>query len=167
MTTHTPLQNPSDATANLPPSAGLRVSHTGLCVSDLQRSLRFYVDGLGFELAETYTAGNEVAAAAEITTDSKMTSQMIVKDGLKLELLWWAEPGSNGTPSTARNQLGLTHLSFSVDDISAAETRLVALGATVVESTRTHVEAASIAVDLLFLTDPDGTRIELVKWDLG
>lgn len=167
MAAPTPLHDSSDAPTNRSPLEGLRVSHTGLCVSDLQRSLRFYVDGLGFEVAETYTAGNEIAAAAEITADAKMTSQMIVKDGLKLELLWWIEPGSGGTPSTKRNQLGLTHLSFAVDDIAAAEARLVGLGATVVESTRTHVEAASITVDLLFLTDPDGTRIELVKWDMG
>ena len=30
-------------------------SHLGLCVSDLARSLRFYCEGLGFELAEGYT----------------------------------------------------------------------------------------------------------------
>jgi glyoxylase I family protein len=29
-------------------------SHFGLCVSDLERSLRFYCDGLGFERAITY-----------------------------------------------------------------------------------------------------------------
>src|SRR5262245_10435928 len=29
-----------------------RPSHFGLCVSDLERSLRFYRDGLGFALAE-------------------------------------------------------------------------------------------------------------------
>jgi catechol 2,3-dioxygenase-like lactoylglutathione lyase family enzyme len=167
MTAPTAAHDSSDAPVTLPPLEGLRVSHTGLCVSDLQRSLRFYVEGLGFEIAETYTAGNEVAAAAEITAEAKMTSQMVVKDGVKLELLWWVEPGSNGTPSTQRNQLGLTHLSFAVDDITAAEVRLVGLGATVIESTRTHVETGSISVDLLFLTDPDGTRIELVKWDMG
>ncbi len=30
----------------------VRISHVGLCVSDLEKSLRFYVDGLGFEVQE-------------------------------------------------------------------------------------------------------------------
>ena len=85
------------------------------------RALRFYTDGLGFEVAETFTAGDEVAPLGEITSGAKMTSQTIVKDGVRLELLWWPEPGCVGTPSTQRNQLGLTHLSFVVDDIADTE----------------------------------------------
>ncbi len=154
-------------TANGNDANPIRVSHTGLCVSDLDAAMRFYVEGLGFEVAETYTAGDEVAAAGEVTESVKMTSQMIVKDGLRLELLHWAEPGHGGQPSTARNQLGLTHLSFAVDDVAAVEAKLVSLGGTVVESTRTHIATESITVDLLFIADPDGTRIELVNWNAG
>ena len=54
-------------------------------------------------------------------------------------------------------------LSFVVDDIADTEARLVALGAEIIESTRTHIDTGSGTVDLVFLTDPDGTRIEIVK----
>ncbi len=37
------------------------------------------------------------------------------------------------------------------------------LGATVVESTRTHIDMGVASLDLLFLADPDGTRIELME----
>ncbi|WP_083063545.1 VOC family protein [Mycobacterium arosiense] len=144
--------------------AELRVSHVGLCVADLTTSLRFYTEGLGFEVAETYGAGEEVAAAAEITGGAQLTSQMITKDGLRLELMWWAEPGCIGAPSTRRNQVGLTHLSFEVDDLPGAEARLVVHGAKVIESTRTCVRNADVGYDLVFLTDPDGNRIELIQW---
>ncbi|MET0758000.1 MAG: VOC family protein [Mycobacterium sp.] len=143
--------------------ARINLLHAGLCVSNLENSLRFYTDGLGFVVAETFTAGDEVAPLGEITSGAKMTSQTIVKDGVRLELLWWPEPGCVGTPSTPRNQLGLTHLSFVVDDIADTEARLVALGAEVIESTRSRIDTGSGAVDLVFLTDPDGTRIEIVK----
>ena len=36
-------------------------SHTGLCVTDLDRSLRFYCDGLGFEKANTYHLTRQIA----------------------------------------------------------------------------------------------------------
>jgi len=145
--------------------AEFSVSHVGLCVADLKEALRFYTEGLGLKVAETYSAGEEVAAAAEINCGARLTSQMIVKDGLRRELLWWAEPGCAGAPSAARNQRGLTYLSLTVDDLSAAEARLVALGAKIIESTRTSVRNDDVAYDLAFLTDPDGTRIELLKWN--
>jgi catechol 2,3-dioxygenase-like lactoylglutathione lyase family enzyme len=146
--------------------SSITISHAGLCVSDLETSIRFYTEGLGFHRAETYTAGDEIAPAAEIPSGAKMTMQMLVKDQVRLELLWWEKPGSHGTPSSARNQLGLTHLSFTVDDIEQAEARLVELGGTPIESTRSHWNRGPIA-NLIFLTDPDGTRIELVKWRIA
>ena len=36
-------------------------------------------------------------------------------------------------------------------------------GATVIESTRTHIDMGPASLDLLFLADPDGTRIELME----
>ena len=38
-------------------------SHFGICVSDLERSLRFYCDALGFEKAESHAIGSEFARA--------------------------------------------------------------------------------------------------------
>jgi lactoylglutathione lyase len=38
--------------------ASIVVSHSGLCVSDIDVSLRFYTEGLGFELAEGYDVGD-------------------------------------------------------------------------------------------------------------
>jgi len=143
--------------------ASVSFSHSGLCVSDLAASLRFYIDGLGFEGAEGYDVGDEVADTLEVPRGVALRSQMIVKDGTKVELLGWTSPAVHGVPSATRNQLGLTHLSFTVEDMPAVEARLVALGATVIESTRTHIDMGVATLDLLFLADPDGTRIELME----
>ncbi|MEU6745431.1 VOC family protein [Spirillospora sp. NPDC046719] len=63
----------------------------------------------------------------------------------------------------SRRQIGFTHLSVHVDDLPAVEKRLVALGATAIEHTRTHIPMRGGAMDVLFLADPDGVRIELVQ----
>lgn len=143
--------------------ASVHMSHAGLCVSDLEASLRFYCEGLGFEVAEGYDVGDEVADTLEVPKGVQLRSQMIVKDGTKLELLGWTSPAVEGTPSTRRNQVGLTHLSFTVEDLPVVEARLVGLGATAIESTRTHIDMGVATLDLLFLADPDGTRIELME----
>lgn len=135
----------------------LNYSHLGICVSDLDRSLRFYCDGLGFEKAETYQIGSEFGAGLEVPGDLDLTSQFIRRDGVAIELLYYASPGFEGTPSSQRNQLGITHLSFIVDDVDESAAKLVAAGGTILDNTRVNV-----GIQILFLADPDGTRIELM-----
>ena len=61
------------------------------------------------------------------------------------------------------NQVGLTHLSFVVGDLDALLAKLRALGATVLEATR--LDSQGKGSNAIFVTDPDGTRIELVEGD--
>ena len=44
----------------------LSFSHLGICVSDLDRSLRFYCEGLGFEPTASHRVGEEFAALMEL-----------------------------------------------------------------------------------------------------
>ena len=140
-------------------AAVLSLSHFGVCVTNLERSLRFYCDGLGFEKAEGYDVGNEFAASLEVAGDVKLRSQFIRRKDIAIELMEYASPGVIGEPSQRRNQLGLTHLSFYCDDIDAWVARLVECGGTVIESTR----AVNPGIALIFCADPDGTRVELMK----
>jgi lactoylglutathione lyase len=47
--------------------------------------------------------------------------------------------------------------------MDAVEAHLVELGGTVVESTRTAIPFPGGEMRLLFLADPDGTRVELME----
>lgn len=142
--------------------ASCAFSHVGLCVSDLDRSLRFYVDGLGFAPYARFDLERNVA---EVDPPVKLTSCFIQKGGLRLELLHYYSPGVFGDPSNRRNHRGLTHLSFVVDDIDAAAEQLVGFGGTIVAGTRNVGDPA--AVQTIFLADPDGTRVELMKLAKG
>jgi len=136
-------------------------SHAGICVSDLERSMRFYCDGLGFEVAERFDLDSEqlpgLERGLEVDGPVTVTSQMIVNGPMKIELLHYPGRPVRGTPSASRGLLGLTHLSFYVDRVDDAAARLVDFGATIVPWTRVDV-----GIPLVFLTDPDGTRIELM-----
>lgn len=136
-------------------------SHAGICVSDLDASIRFYCDGLGFELAERYDLTSDAMPgldrSLEVEGPLTLASQMITSGGMKLELLHYAGRTPEGTPSTSRGLLGLTHLSFNVDKVDSAAARLVEFGGTILEHTRSDA-----GIVLLFLADPDGTRVELM-----
>ena len=136
-------------------------SHVGICVSDLERSLRFYCEGLGFELAQSHTVGQEFGRLMEID-DVVVQSRFIRRDGSSLELLHFEVPGHTGDPvRRPMNQLGLTHLSFRVADLDGVARRIETLGGTVVTITRTTFGGADV-LDFVYCTDPDGTRIELM-----
>ena len=136
-------------------------SHCGICVSDLDRSLRFYCDGLGFEPAERYDLDSAdmegLDRSLEVPGPIKLISQMIVSGGMKIELLAYPGHPVSGSPSTSRGTLGLTHLSFNVEKVDTAAKRLEELGGTILPGTRSEA-----GIVLLFLTDPDGTRVELM-----
>jgi catechol 2,3-dioxygenase-like lactoylglutathione lyase family enzyme len=136
-------------------------SHVGICVSDIDRSLRFYCDGLGFERAERYdlddTAMPGLDRSLEMESGIKVISQMIQHGPMKVELLAYPGRAPKGAPSASRGLLGLTHLSFNVEKVDSAAKRLVEHGGTILDQTRSEA-----GIVLLFLTDPDGTRVELM-----
>jgi lactoylglutathione lyase len=136
-------------------------SHIGLCVADLERSVRFYRDGLGFSEGPSFQIDYPIS---EMTGEVHLTSKFLHSGDLRIELLAFSTPPAFGTPSASRNQLGLTHLSFSVDDLDAAAERLVRFGGRIIEGTRSTPEDA---IHIIFLADPDGTRIELMKHQPG
>ena len=139
-----------------------QTSHIGLCVTDLQRSLRFYCEGLGFEKVLTYDLDDTMlpglGSGLEVSSPVSVTSQFIELGGLKIELLGYTSPTPTGSPSSSRGTVGLTHMSFYVDDVDVAAARLVECGGTVIVSTR-----VSLGIEIVFLSDPDGARVELMS----
>jgi lactoylglutathione lyase len=140
-------------------------SHFGICVSDLDRSLRFYCDALGFEKAESHEIGREFAPLMDFP-DVVLTSQFIRKGTTAIELLAFTEPTPFGDRERrAVNQLGLTHLSFQVGDLDGTAAKVVELGGAIVETSRTTIDFGETPLRFLYCTDPDGVRVELM--DLG
>ena len=140
----------------------MRFTHLGICVSDLERSLAFYRDALGFAVESELSVDGEPSETLLRLRPVKLRAVYLVRDGVRIELLHYASPGHAGDGSPrAMNQLGLTHLSFRVDDLAAAAARLETHGARVLPDTR--IDNELLRAKALFATDPDGTLIELVE----
>ena len=140
----------------------LHLSHFGLCVSDLDASKRFYCDRLGFRERHGFDVSGEHADKLLELADVDLRACYLERDGVRLELLHYREPGHRGEGLVRpMNALGLTHLSLRVDDLDATVAALRAAGVRVLEHTRIDGPIAGTAA--VFLVDPDGTRIELVQ----
>jgi catechol 2,3-dioxygenase-like lactoylglutathione lyase family enzyme len=137
-------------------------SHLGICVSDLERSLRFYCEALGFTPAESHIVGDEFGRLMELDGVT-LRSQFVRRDAMAIELLHFTAPGHVGVPDRRpMNELGLTHLSVRVDDVDAVAALVETMGGTVVAGTRTTVDIPGTPLDFVYCTDPDGVRIELM-----
>jgi len=141
-----------------------RLSHAGICVSDLARSRRFYCEALGFHVAEVYEVGHEFGGLMELD-GVKLRSQFIESDGgVRLELLYFASPPADGARTRRPlNRYGLSHLSFHVDDVDAVAAKIRRFGGEVHDHTRTTLGKPGGAPDFVYCSDPDGTRIELMR----
>jgi glyoxylase I family protein len=140
-------------------------SHIGIGVTDLDRSVRFYTDVFGFtQLYRLDFENNEVAATMEI--EGKFRSAMLIRGDLRIELLQWVDVAIIGSGQRKpMNELGFTHLSFRVENVDGLTEAIVAAGGMVVEQTRTVLGDAGDPASprFIYLTDPDGTRIELMQ----
>jgi lactoylglutathione lyase len=141
-------------------------SHVGICVSDLDRSTRFYQEVLGFQEVMTAQVGEEFAATLEVDAP-KLESRFLGRDDVRIELLHYLEPGHRGDGGRRpMNQLGLTHLAFSVDDVMEFSAAAERAGGRVHRATLSVVEGGGSdggPLMAVYLTDPDGTRIELLS----
>jgi len=140
----------------------LRLTHVGICVTDWERSLRFYRDVLGFRYRSELQVQGEPSDTLLQLHDVALKAIYLERDGTRIELLHYASPGhqGDGTPRPM-NRLGLTHLSFRVSDLGQTIDALRRAGAQILERTRIDIPAVEAAA--VFVTDPDGTLIELVQ----
>jgi len=133
------------------------VSHVAICASDLDRSTRFYTEVFGYALDQHVDIGAPFETLTEFARIDGRAA-FLSKDGVRLELVSYETPKTIG-PAERRpmNQLGLTHLAFTVTDLDAVIGRVAGLGGTVLDQTRVSTPVG----DMIFCTDPDGVRLEL------
>jgi len=142
--------------------AVLRMTHVGICVTDLERSTRFYRDLLGFAYRSELRVQGEPSDTLLGLRDVDLQAVYLERDGTRIELLRYASPDTvgDGTPRPM-NARGLTHLSLRVDNLADTLATLHADGVRVLDATR--IDIPDFGAAAVFVVDPDGTLIELVQ----
>ena len=140
------------------------VSHIGIVVADLERSTRFYCQGLGFERGMDSRSGNEIKVLSEFTEDVDVVCRFVRKDGLKLELMQYTGPQPIASPGRRPlNQIGgPSHIALRVDDLDAALLAIEDFGGRVLHATRTRFALfPDEDIVLCYCLDPDEVRLSI------
>jgi catechol 2,3-dioxygenase-like lactoylglutathione lyase family enzyme len=135
------------------------IHHYGVTVSDIDRSLEFYRDVLGFPVVDRLTnAGPEISAAVGV---DDVELEVVFLDGgsTLVELLRYERPsGGDANEGVRSNDVGASHVCLRVDNVDAAYESLR-------ETVPFFSEPRTLegGVKIVYLTDPDGNVLELLE----
>ena len=147
------------------------VDHINIVVSDLERSVKFYTELLGFrEIRRARLEGKWIESVVGLQ-DVKADVVFIAASAgePRLELLCYISPhGKVFSENSTANTTGLRHIALRVDDIHSSAKRLKEAGVTMVSKPVT-VPSNVVSHDsgnkiLCYFLDPDGTLLELAEY---
>jgi catechol 2,3-dioxygenase-like lactoylglutathione lyase family enzyme len=142
----------------------LAADHTGITVSNLERSLAFWRDVLGFELSHTAHQTGELAR--EITGVAGAEIRLAVlkaPGGHKIELLEYLAPSDRKHVDLRPCDVGSVHVALLVDDLDAVLNAIAASGWKAAGKPQTLKTGPNAGKRVVYVRDPDGTTIEFMQ----
>ncbi len=130
------------------------IAHTCIGVSDLDKALGFWRDGLGLAVQKrTEMPNGAVLVLLECPTGGEVI-EIYWKAGLESPV------GAGGPGAVPSPSVGQRHVAFWVDDVRRTVAELEALGVAV---TRRPPEPGQQGSLIAFVKDPDGADVELMQ----
>ncbi len=138
----------------------LAFSHIAVRVRDLDASLAFYRDRLGFRDRSLLVVSDTPSFREAGLTDAEMVAHFLHRDGTVIELQVVRSRSGQPIPPHL-SLLGYRHLAFRVDGVNATAEAMAAAGGSVDRTTLTTNDG--VGGSAIFGADPDGQRLELLQ----
>jgi catechol 2,3-dioxygenase-like lactoylglutathione lyase family enzyme len=138
--------------------------HTGITVSNLERSLSFWRDVLGFELS--HTAHQKGELAKEITGVEGAEIKLAVlktPGGHKIELLEYFGPADRKRANLRPCDVSSVHVALLVHDLDTLLEKIATSGWNAAGKPQTLTKGPNAGKRVVYVRDPDGTTIEFMQ----
>jgi catechol 2,3-dioxygenase-like lactoylglutathione lyase family enzyme len=142
------------------------IHHTGLVVTDLDRSIWFYHDLLGLPFANEPTGwfdGEDLARGVGVPDARLRQVSLWVGEHATLELIEYANRPATSTAPVPNHHLGSAHVCFLVDDVRAKKAELEAAGVAFYSDVNVVDDGPLAGWRWCYFSDPDGLALELVE----
>ncbi len=139
------------------------VAHTGITVRDLEASIAFWRDVLGFEVQRRLEMSGEFAEQITGVADAHLLLAQLAGGGHHIELLQYLRPTNRAHVCPRPCDVGSFHVAVNVDDLDAASEVCAQHGWTLAGGPQTGVEGRLAGSRFAYLRDRDGTVVELIQ----
>jgi glyoxylase I family protein len=142
----------------------IAADHTGITVSNLERSLAFWRDVLGFELSHRAHQTGELAAEITGVPGAEISLAVLkTPTGHKIELLEYLAPPERKSVDLRPCDVGSVHVALTVDDLDAVLSAIAASGWKSAGQPQTLQAGPNAGKRVVYVRDPDGTTIEFMQ----
>ena len=141
----------------------LAADHTGITVSDLERSLAFWQDVLGFELSHRAHQKGDLAEHITGVAGAEILIAVVKAPGHKIELLEYRAPADRKKLEARPCDVGAVHVALTVDNLEAVLEKIAASGWNAAGEPQTLTMGPNAGKRVIYVRDPDGTTIELMQ----
>ena len=144
------------------------VSHIAICVRDLDESLKFYRDILGMRVTLDQVQDTTTGGLPHVYRHARRTRRTVHvhygEGDTKPSLVLTSHPGDQADGGPIKlDQVGISHLSFTVPDVKALAEELTSKGVQLAGPMDSFTNPQG-EVSSIFVYDPDGI---LVQFDSG
>lgn len=139
------------------------VDHTGFTVANLERSLAFWRDVLGFELS--HRPHQTGALASEITgvPGAEISIAVLKGYGHKIELLEYTAPAKRQHLRPRPCDVGSVHVALVVENLDPLLKTIAKSGWHAAGEPQTLTAGPNAGKRVVYVRDPDGTTIEFME----
>ena len=141
----------------------ISADHTGITVSNLERSLAFWRDVLGFELSHRPHQTGELASEITGVAGAEILIAVLKGYGHKIELLEYLAPADRKRVALRPCDVGSVHVAFTVDNLDAILNTITASGWKAAGTPQTITVGPNTGKRVVYVRDPDGTTIEFME----
>jgi len=142
----------------------LYTHHTSFTVRDLERSLRFYRDLLGFPVAREAEFQGEMISRITGLPGTQMKWALVKAGDHLLELIQYFSPaGTDFNASMRTSDIGSAHVCFHVRDLPELYRCWSAAGVRFVSEPVPLETGPNTGGFVVYLRDPDGYTLELLQ----
>jgi catechol 2,3-dioxygenase-like lactoylglutathione lyase family enzyme len=137
------------------------IRHVGLVVADLEKSLKFWCETMGFVVSrQMEESGPHIDAMMGLKDVRVTTAKLAAPDGNLLELLYFHSHPDKQQWEGKPYSTGFTHIALTVQNLDEICRRLQQVGVTFPAKPQRSPDGVA---KVIYATGPEGVLLELVE----
>jgi glyoxylase I family protein len=141
----------------------IATDHTGFTVANIERSLVFWQDVLGFELSHRAHHTGDLASEVTGVPGAEISIAVLKSPGHRIELLEYHAPPHRKRADLRPCDVGSVHVALTVDNLDAVLSTIAGSGWRAVGKPQALKTGPNAGKRVIYVRDPDGTTIEFMQ----